>query len=65
MLKITGYADRLLEDLNLLDWPESLKEMPEELDGGAWGKRWILRLIFPRTLTPALSRAYRERGKRI
>src|SRR5699024_5554287 len=27
MLKITAYADRLLEDLEELDWPESLKEM--------------------------------------
>ena len=25
MLKITAYADRLLEDLDDLDWPESLK----------------------------------------
>src|SRR5699024_8081792 len=27
MLKITAYADRLLEDLDDLDWPASLKEM--------------------------------------
>ncbi|XP_073000500.1 leucine--tRNA ligase, chloroplastic/mitochondrial [Typha latifolia] len=27
MLKITAYADRLLEDLEDLDWPESIKEM--------------------------------------
>ncbi|MCU4669736.1 leucine--tRNA ligase [Bacillus paralicheniformis] len=26
MLKITAYADRLLEDLEELDWPESIKE---------------------------------------
>ena len=25
MLKITDYADRLLEDLNGLDWPEKVK----------------------------------------
>ena len=25
MLKITAYADRLLEDLDLLDWPEAIK----------------------------------------
>ncbi len=27
MLKITAYADRLLEDLDKLDWPESIKIM--------------------------------------
>ncbi len=27
VLKITAYADRLLEDLDLLDWPESLKKL--------------------------------------
>jgi leucyl-tRNA synthetase len=27
MLKITEYAERLLKDLDLLDWPESTKEM--------------------------------------
>ena len=25
MLKITAYADRLLEDLDQLDWPEKVK----------------------------------------
>ncbi|MFT4552705.1 MAG: leucyl-tRNA synthetase [Chlamydiales bacterium] len=27
VLKITEYADRLIEDLDLLDWPESLKKL--------------------------------------
>jgi leucyl-tRNA synthetase len=27
ILKITAYADRLLQDLDLLDWPQSLKKM--------------------------------------
>ncbi|MFB8735515.1 class I tRNA ligase family protein [Bacillus sp. SL00103] len=27
MLKITAYADRLLEDLEDIDWPESIKDM--------------------------------------
>ena len=27
MLKITAYAERLLNDLDELDWPESIKDM--------------------------------------
>ncbi|HRD55670.1 MAG TPA: class I tRNA ligase family protein, partial [Parachlamydiaceae bacterium] len=27
VLKITAYADRLIEDLDLVDWPESLKKL--------------------------------------
>jgi leucyl-tRNA synthetase len=27
VLKITAYADQLIEDLNLIDWPESLKKL--------------------------------------
>lgn len=27
MLKITAYADRLIQDLDLVDWPESLKKL--------------------------------------
>jgi leucyl-tRNA synthetase len=27
MLRITAYADRLLEDLDDLDWADSIKEM--------------------------------------
>ena len=27
MLRITAYADRLLDDLDALDWPDSIKEM--------------------------------------
>ena len=29
VLKITAYAERLLNDLDDLDWPESLKDMQE------------------------------------
>ena len=32
MLRITAYADRLLDDLDLVDWPESIKKMQRELD---------------------------------
>ncbi len=37
MLKITAYADRLLEDLNILDWPESIKEMQRNWIGKSEG----------------------------
>ena len=32
MLKITAYADRLLNDLDKLDWPEKVKEDADRLD---------------------------------
>ena len=37
MLKITEYADRLLEDLEGLDWPESVKEMQRNWIGKSQG----------------------------
>ena len=37
MLKITAYADRLLEDLEEVDWPESVKTMQREWIGRSEG----------------------------
>jgi leucyl-tRNA synthetase len=37
MLKITAYADRLLKDLDLVDWPDSLKTMQRDWIGRSEG----------------------------
>ncbi len=37
ILKITAYADRLLEDLELVDWPESIKDMQRNWIGRSEG----------------------------
>lgn len=37
MLRITKYADRLLEDLDKLEWPEKVKKMQSEWIGRSYG----------------------------
>ena len=37
MLKITAYADRLLDDLDKLDWPEKVKKMQSDWIGKSHG----------------------------
>jgi len=39
MLKITAYAQRLLDDLELVEWPESVKTMQREWIGRSEGAR--------------------------
>lgn len=44
MLKITEYADRLLDDLEGLDWPESIKEMQRNWIGKSYGAKIIFKI---------------------
>lgn len=37
ILKITAYADRLIDDLDLIDWPDSIKEMQKNWIGRSVG----------------------------
>lgn len=44
MLKMTAYADRLLEDLDDLDWPEPVKEMQRNWIGRSEGAQITFRI---------------------
>ncbi|MBI2095062.1 MAG: leucine--tRNA ligase, partial [Candidatus Omnitrophica bacterium] len=44
MLKITAYADRLLEDLSLVDWSDSIKEMQKNWIGRSEGAEVFFRV---------------------
>ena len=48
VLKITAYAERLLEDLESLDWPESIKEMQRNWIGRSEGALVDFNLAAPR-----------------
>ena len=51
-MRITAYADRLLQGLDTIDWPEPLKEMQRNWIGKSTGAS----VKFPICLTPALSK---------
>ncbi len=44
MLRITDYADRLIDDLDALDWPEHIKEAQRQWIGRSRGARLTFRL---------------------
>ncbi len=43
MLKITEYADRLLSDIDTLDWPEGIKEMQRNWIGKSEGCEFTMK----------------------
>jgi len=51
MLKITAYADRLIEDLALVDWPEHIVKMQHDWIGRSTGAR----VFFPLADSPSES----------
>jgi leucyl-tRNA synthetase len=50
LLRITDYADRLLDDLELVNWPESIKKMQREWIGKSEGAEVDFALYNVRTL---------------
>ena len=48
VLKITAYAERLLEDLDGLDWPEKIKLMQRNWIGKSFGAEINFKIKFPR-----------------
>ena len=51
MFKITEYAERLLQDLDLLDWPEGVKEMQRNWIGRSTGAEVIFRTACGKEIT--------------
>ena len=47
LLRITAYAERLMKDLDLLDWPESLKEMQRNWIGRSVGAEVDFEIVPP------------------
>lgn len=45
VLKITKYAERLLDDLVLLDWPENIKEMQRNWIGKSIGTKFFFEVL--------------------
>ena len=51
MFKITEYAERLLQDLDLLDWPEGVKEMQRNWIGKSTGAEVIFKTVCGHEIT--------------
>ena len=57
MLRITKYADRLLDDLDTLDWPEHIKEAQRQWIGRSKGAEIDFKLSVGETVTVFTTRA--------
>lgn len=57
VLRITKYADRLLEDLDKLDWPEPIKAMQRNWIGKSYGTNVIFKLNIGEDLSVFTTRA--------
>jgi leucyl-tRNA synthetase len=60
MLRITAYADRLLADLDQLEWPESLKEMQRNWIGRSVGAEVDFEIARNESDAPAQKRDEKE-----
>ncbi|HXG12449.1 MAG TPA: leucine--tRNA ligase [Gemmataceae bacterium] len=61
MLRITAYAERLLEDLALVDWPEPIKEMQRNWIGKSEGAEVDFRLAARSADTSNIIRVFTTR----
>ncbi len=52
MLRITAYAERLLRDLDLVQWPDSIKEMQRNWIGRSEGAEVVFPIVPPEPAPP-------------
>ncbi len=64
VLRITAYADRLLQDLEIVDWPESIRTMQREWIGRSEGAEVDFPLAVPPS-PPKRGRGGKERHPRL
>jgi len=60
-LRITAYSDRLLDDLDTIDWTDALKEQQRNWIGRSEGASIIFEVVNPTDLTPSTSN--KEKGE--
>lgn len=63
MLRITSYADRLLSDLDTVDWPEPIKEMQRNWIGRSEGAEVDFRLMSETETNEAVGQWFASREK--